>query len=368
MTQETIKLWFWDVVKTMEPRWVMSSMATGAVSILTMIVAGKFSLVWLKYVAGIIWFLAILFFILFAIFFTLRLIKFPQEVKKDLTHPIAANFFAGIFISAAVIVSVIWNVLAKLHFCLFPGIWSRIFYVIALVLGLTIPVLVPFMLTISESVDPKHAIWIWFLPPVGIFVLVFAGNFMALHGIWSDFILYLNIFLLGMAFMLYLLVNSMIYARLKFYPLPAPEVAPSFVIWLAPIGVSVIAINTYYLALMKNNIFNWNLDFIHSLVQILSAMLYGYWFWWFILTVLIISYYLLKKSLPYSLGWWAFVFPVAAFGIGLKFLAIDLSCSWICPIALVVWVIAMILWLVVLYKTLVWIITKKAFVRPKVVK
>jgi hypothetical protein len=37
------------------------------------------------------------------------------------------------------------------------------------------------MLTISENVDPKHAIGIWFLPPVGIFVLVFAGNFMVLH-------------------------------------------------------------------------------------------------------------------------------------------------------------------------------------------
>lgn len=191
---------------------------------------------------------------------------------------------------------------------------------------------------------------------------------MALHGIWSDFILYLNIFLLWMAFMLYLLVNSMVYSRLKFFPLPAPEVAPSFVIWLAPIGVSVIAINTYYLALMKNNIFNWNLDFVHSFVQILSAMIYGYGFWWFALTLLIISYYLIKKSLPYSLGWWAFVFPVAAFGIGLKFLAIDLGCNWICPVVSVVWLIAVVLWIVVLYKTLVWIVTKKAFIRPKVVK
>jgi tellurite resistance protein TehA-like permease len=58
---------------------------------------------------------------------------------------------------------------------------SKIFYIIALVLGTIIPVLVPFMLTISEKVDSKHAIGIWFLPPVGIFVLVFAGNFMALH-------------------------------------------------------------------------------------------------------------------------------------------------------------------------------------------
>jgi tellurite resistance protein TehA-like permease len=28
------------------------------------------------------------------IMFVLRIIKFPEEIKKDLSHPIAANFFA----------------------------------------------------------------------------------------------------------------------------------------------------------------------------------------------------------------------------------------------------------------------------------
>jgi tellurite resistance protein TehA-like permease len=46
--------------------------------------------------------------------FILRIFKFPREVKKDLSHPITANFFAGIFISVAVIVSAIWNVLHPL--------------------------------------------------------------------------------------------------------------------------------------------------------------------------------------------------------------------------------------------------------------
>jgi tellurite resistance protein TehA-like permease len=99
-----------------------------------MILAGKFNLIWLKYLAGILVLLAVLFFVLFAIFFTIRLFKFPQEVKKDMSHPIFANFFAGIFISAAVIVAGIWNVLVPLNWCHAPEVVSKIFYLIALVL------------------------------------------------------------------------------------------------------------------------------------------------------------------------------------------------------------------------------------------
>ena len=366
MTQE--KIWFWDIVKTMEPRWVMSSMATGAVWMLTMIVGAKLHFVFLKYFAGILAILAIIFFILFVIMFSLRIFKYPSEVKKDLSHPIAANFFAWIFISAAVIVTIIWNVLNPLGWCLNPILVSKIFYIIALVLGTIIPVLVPFMLTISEKVDSKHAIGIWFLPPVGIFVLVFAGNFMALHWIWQNWIPYVSIFYMWMSFMLTFLVTSMVYSRLKFHSLPAPEVAPSFVIWLAPIGVSIIALNTFWKVLDKNNLFNWNLDFVHSFIQIISSLYAWFWAWWFVITVLILSYYLIKKSFPFTLGWWALVFPVAAFGIWLKFLSIDLSCAWLCPVVWFIWLLAISLWFIVFTKTLKAIYTKKAFQRPKVVK
>ena len=88
--------------------------------------------------------------------------------------------------------------------------------------------------------------------------------------------------------MLYLLVNSMIYSRLKFHPLPAPEVAPSFVIGLAPVGVSIIALNTFYLMLEKHNVFAWDLSSLHTGISLLSGMLAGYGLWWFILTVLIL--------------------------------------------------------------------------------
>jgi len=359
------KISFDDIIRTMEPRWVMSSMATTATWILTMIVANNSNFSLLKYFAGILVILWIIIFILFMILFLIRIFKFPLEVKKDLTHPIFANFFAGIFISAAIIVAWIWNVLYPLNWCINPLITSKIFYVIALITGTIIPILVPFMLTISEKVDPKHAIWIWFLPPVGIFVLVLAGNFMALNWVWENIIPYINIFYMWIAFMLYLLVNSMVYSRLKFFPLPAPEVAPSFVIWLAPVWVSIIAINTFYQVLEKSNLFNFDLNTLKTLVSLLSWLLAWFGIWWFILVILILWYYLIKKSIPYTLWWWAFVFPLAAFGIWLKFVSLDLSCPIICSLIWFIWLLTVLLWLFVFYKTLVWIITLKAFNRPK---
>lgn len=363
MEQE--KIWFIDVIRTMEPRWVMSSMATWAVSILTMIVWWKFNLVFLKYIAWVLGFLSILLFILFIILFSIRIFKFPKEVKKDLQHPIVSNFFAWIFISAAVIVSVIWNVLNPLWWCLFPEFSSKVFYLIALILGTIIPILVPFILTISEKVELKHAIWIWFLPPVGIFVLIFAWNFMVLHNIWSNFIPYINILYFGIAFTLYFLVLNLIYSRFKFHTLPQPEVAPSFVIWLAPIWVSIIALNTFVKVIEKHNIFNWDPNFIANIVKFFSPMILWFWIWWFLVTLLILTYYLLKKTIPYTLGWWAFVFPMAAFGIGIKFVSINISCAWLCSLVVFIWILAFILWIYVFYKTLMWIITKKAFIRPK---
>lgn len=352
----------------MEPRWVMSSMATWAVWILTMIMWNRLNLCFLKIFAWILEYLAILFFVLFSILFLIRIYKFPGEIKKDLRHPITANFFAWIFISASIIVSWIWNVLEPLWWAWDWTLFAKIFYVIALVLGIVIPIIVPFMFTISESVDLKHAVWIWFLPPVWIFVLVFAWNFMSLHWIWSNFIVNLNILLIWIAFMLYILVSSMVYSRLKFHPLPAPEVAPSFVIGLAPVWVSIIAINTFYQVLEKSNIFNFDLNVLKTLINLLSGLLAWFWTWWFFITILILWYYLIKKSLPFTLWWWALVFPIAAFWIWLKFVALDLSCYYLCSIVTFIWWVTLILWFIVTYKTLKGIITKKIFIRPKVIK
>ncbi|WP_457562366.1 SLAC1 family transporter [Caminibacter pacificus] len=363
------KLTFNEIIETFESRWFMSVMSTAAVGILTEIIAQKFSFYWLKLFANALVFLAIFLILIIGTIFLLRLFKFPQKVLQDLQHPIAANFFAGINISFAVLSSAVLNVLLvnkAIEYSLGLKL-AEIFYLFSLIIGLFLLITVPVMLIISKKVETKHALGIWFLPPVGMFVVIFAGNFLAMHNVMKDFILHFNFFLFGPASMLYLLVLSLIYYRLKFHPLPAPEVAPSFVIGLAPVGVSVIAFMTYALLLKKSGEFFIDFETFFDLVKIYSIAIYGFGFWWFFVTAIILSYYLIKHKIPYTLGFWAFVFPVAAFGIGVSFVAKISNFYFMKWIVLFFWTLSVMIWSFVFIKTIISIINKKAFIRPKVI-
>jgi C4-dicarboxylate transporter/malic acid transport protein len=362
-------LTFWDIIKTFESRWFMSIMSTGAVGILTEIIANTLNWKFLNYVASGFIYLAILLLILITIFFKLRIFKFPNEFIKDLKHPIAANFFAGINISLAVLTTGILNVLlVNNHISKHLGLLlAEFFYICAVFIGLLLLVLVPVMLIISSNVDTKHAIGIWFLPPVGMFVVIFAGNFLALHNVFVNFIVHFNFLLFGPAFVLYFLILNLIYYRLKFHPLPAPEVAPSFVIGLAPVGVSIIALQTYDLLLKKLGTFFLDVNLLSNLINIYSVVILGFGIWWFFVTLIILSYYEIKNKIPYSLGFWAFVFPIAAFGIGTNFVSKISNFEFIFGITFALWILVMFVWLYVFSKTMINIITKKAFIRPKVI-
>ncbi len=357
-----------DIIKNFEPRRAMSSMATWAFGILSAIVWWRLNFLPLKYFGWIMIYLSMLFLILFLIIFVIRIVKYPKEVFDDLRHPIVSNFFAWIFISAAVITTWIINVLMPLHRISFALKISQWFYLFALILGILIPVLVPFFLTISEQTKPKHAVGIRFLPPVWVFVLVFAWNFLASQWIWTNRLPYINLFLLWMAFVVYFMVQVLFYSRIKFHELPSPEVAPSFVIWLAPIGVSIVAMNSLLLMVKKLWLFWRDLSSLKTIVSMYSGLMLWFGFWWFLVAWLIIVYYIVKKWFPYTLWWRALVFPTSAFGIWLHFVVLDLNCKFLCPIIFFVRILAWILRTVVFSKTLKNIFNWKAFVRPNVVK
>ncbi len=366
------KISFSQIIESLEARWFMSSMATGAMGIFTFLVAMALKISALKIVAFALIFLAFAVFILSSIFTIVRLIKFPKAVLMDSKHPVASNFFAGISISAGVLSTAVSNVLIPAH--VIPascGSWLAFgLYLIAIVLGVSFYIMVTANLITSENTKSNHAMGVWLLPPVGIFVAIFAGNFASIHLSveLAKTILTANIFIFGVALFGYFYTMNMIFHRIKFHPLPPAAMAPSFLIPLAPVGVSVIALVGFNAALAKIPEFSGLAESVSSFSLLYTPFIIGFGFFWVISSFLVIKHYLKLDKIPFSLGFWAFVFPIDAFGIGLFLASKNPYFAFLLPVAIAVWVLSLCIWGYVSYKTFCAIKSGKAFQRPKSVQ
>jgi tellurite resistance protein TehA-like permease len=108
-----------------------------------------------------------------------------------------------------------------------------------------------------------------------------------------------------------LLVASLIYDRLVFHPLPAAPLAPSLWIGLGPVGVAVLGL--VRLAQVGAPIWGSAAAAVSAVSTIGAAMLWGFGLWWLVAAILLLAGYLRAGRLPYSVGWWAFTFPLGAY-------------------------------------------------------
>lgn len=84
--------------------------------------------------------------------------------------------------------------------------------------------------------------------------------------------------------------------------------APTFWIILGPIGVGT-------LSLMGIADSSKLLGLISSVdaIKMLSLILWGFGLWAFVLTLAITIKYMRNDGVPFTLSWWAFIFPLAAY-------------------------------------------------------
>jgi len=369
---KTQKISFAKIIESLEARWFMSSMATGAMGIFTFLIFTTLKIILLKYLALGLIFIAFLIFVISSILTIRRCIQFPKAVLGDSKHPIASNFFAGISISAGVLSTAISNVLIPLK--IFPLTFASnvalYLYLIAIVLGIFFFVAVFSQLVISEKTKTNHALGIWLLPSAGVFVSVFSGNFASLHLsiALAERILMANLFFFGIALFGYFYTMTTVFHRIKFHPLPSKAMAPSFLIPLAPIGVSVIALFGFVKGFARLPEYADILSSLTSFFTLYTPFIIGFGLFWILATLRIVWHYIQDEGIPFSLGFWAFVFPIDAFGIGVFLFSRVNHFAFLLPFAYLIWGISFVLWVYVSYKTFLAIKSGKAFDRPKSVQ
>lgn len=361
-----------NIITSLEARWFMSSMATGALGVLWYKMALFLQEDWMTFISITLIILAFLLFIFATLGYVFRIAYFFHLVKADFMSPKTSKFFSGISISLSVLSTattvvltpevVVTNEVGKYL--------AGILYAAGIILGLLFLLGVCSTMIKSSENNVEHAIGVCLLPPVGLFVNIFAGNFWIQKFISGSSLAHtltmIHFFLFTLLLLLTSWVMTFIVFRLRFHKMPKKEMAPSFFIPLAPAGVSIIALASL-IPLFGSELPYANLLKLFGYIFIPTMISFG--LFWSLILLTILHSYLSKDGIPYTLGFWALVFPMSAFGISIfvasKFLPGISGFAWVG----VVWcIISSLIWLMVFSKTIHGILTGKAFVRPGCLK
>lgn len=208
--------------------------------------------------------------------YIIKIIKFPNEVRAELNHPIKINFFAAFAISL-LLLAIVFKNNASAHFGLFyTGLVAQTFmsfYVVAS--------------WINRNLEIKHSNPAWFIPIVGNLLVITAAQ-------GKDSYLW---FYFSFALFFYIVLFSIIFYRILFCDQLPAKFMPTLFIFIAPPSVAFID----YIKLTGN--FNEFSMFFLSL-----AIFFG---------ILVLFMYKNFLKLKFFLSWWAFTFPTAALCIAL---------------------------------------------------
>jgi tellurite resistance protein len=259
-------------------------------------------------------FTAVVFSALLALYLT-KLLSYPQEVIKELNHPVKLNFFPTISISLLLLSITLIYIL--------PGL-SRILWLVGTLLHLAFTFYVMNIWIHHDKFEIHHINPAWFIPVVGNVLVPIAGT---AHGYTE-----VSWFFFSIGILFWLVLFTIIFYRVLFHhPLPE-KLMPTFFILIAPPAVGFIS----YVKLAGG------LDnFAHVLYY--SGLF---------LTLLLLTQAPRFSRLQFFLSWWAYSFPLAAITIAtLLMYRIQKQVSF----AVIGWILLSILTLVVvflLYRTL----------------
>ena len=249
-------------------------------------------------VSNAIGLLALLLFAVLALCYLSKLMRYPQLVRHEFTHPVIGSFFGTVGISILLLSSVIGGYSATAQLV----VWS-----IGAVATLALSVVMISRL-LNGSAAPTSVVPAWLIAGVGSLDIVVTGG--ALKAGWTHEINLLAAAVGGVSAIVFFVL---IFSRLIHHePLAAP-MRPSKMILVAPFAVGFIA----YVNLVQK-------------VDMFAALLFYFGLFLFV----IIAWRLMRRPAPFSPGWWAIGFPLAALansaliyadavgGVGLELIAL----------------------------------------------
>jgi len=307
---------FSEMVKHFSPAWFACVMGTGGLAnLLYLLSLLSSSLAFLKPMALILFWLNIVLFIVIIVPWLLRWFIHFNSLLSDLTHPMMSNFFVTMP-AAAVVLGTNFFVIGKEYFAdsFLDGL-GLIMWIVGAILTLAISVFVMFNIFSQDNIDVEHINFSWFIPPVVGALLPMLGKWLVSAYLITNTGLPQTINLLdlvyyGISITLFVILSGVLLNRFVFNKFPKDALLPTFWIILGPVGLGSAALMDLSDSAKALNLIN-SVDTL----KLVAIIFWGFGLWALLLTLAITFYYLRRGKIPFTLSWWAFIFPLAAYAL-----------------------------------------------------
>ncbi len=347
-----------SITQHFNPAWFAAIMGTAVIPLALSFIEAP----WVAPLSILFLALSAILFVVFLLPWTAKFLLYPAGIRKDLNHPVAANFFPTMPISL---------ILFALNLMKFPTLFFseafslRLAYAFWLAGAVGIYLMGFVILTHifrHQEIKLAHANFGWYIPPVSKLIVPIAGFELAeklpMH---AEFAITLSMISLGVGFFLFLFVGAAVYHRYIYHELPMSRFAATFFIGIAPTAIISVVLFKMIHLFSHQSYFGLQADALVTLAKIGIFITWGFSAWWFIMALIVIAYYLRAVELPYALSWWAFTFPSGA-------LCVSSGVAWkVSGFAMIgyfyyaVVVFLLLVWCLVLVRTLKGILSGKIF-------
>ena len=347
-------------IKYLAPAWFAVIMGTGGLANILYLWQNSFPLsgllgVALAALADILYFVVL-------VPWVIRWIRYFEYACRDLNHPLVGNFFVTMPVATTILGTNIYLIWSKylgesLTYSLIFTLW------IIAIIGVTFFTFYTTfrIMRVEETPKPEMINFSWIMAPIANMAVSLIGNPVLelttkLHPTWSLSVLITNTALFGIGFFLFLFISAIVFVRLANHPLPPAETIPSFGIFVSAVGLAVSAI-------IDASKYAHNMGLLAStdLANLIAVVVWGFGIW-IIGIIMIISIYQLRKGgIPFSMGWWAFIFPLAAYTISSQKVAAAFATPLTSGYAAFLTILLVLLWVYTFANTVRGAISGKLF-------
>ncbi len=285
-----------------------------------------------------------------------RWIRHTDEALKDFSDPGKILFYGALAMSISVIGNDYLVIGTHLITPATAILISKTMWLCGVVAALFSVVTIPYLLFVSHQVTPEDTHASWLIPVVPPIVAAAMGA--KLIPYWSTlssqiFFTILILAMFGMTFFLFIMICNLYYSRLVYSAKITGGFVPSVWIVLGPIGMSMTVFST--LPLVTHTFLEPSNSGFHALGIIFAISMWGVGIWWIVIASLYSLLHLTKKEskIPFSLGWWGYVFPLGSFTTGTYALNDLLGHSFFAVAGFVQFIVLIGFFSLVLTKTLV---------------